>query len=124
MPVEFRYDREKEVLFGTMTSPLMPEEIEAALKDITRSDQFPPDTNVLWDMRKVDFSALDRNFEESLINIQKKFPERGRARVAWIAAEDHAFAMGRMYEALAHDLPRQMRVFRSYTKAEDWLLRP
>ncbi len=76
----------------------------------------------MWDMRELDFSGYDRSFEERLINIQKKYPQRGQARVAWIVGDDHAFAMGRMYEALSEQLTQNIRVFRSYTEAEDWLL--
>ena len=111
MSIEFRYDREKEVLFGMMTSPLTPEEVAATLKDITESDQFPPDIRTLWDLRELDLKDLDRSVANRLISVQKKYPQRGSARVAWIVANVHGFGMGRMYEALSGDLPHRMRVF-------------
>ena len=122
MPIEFRHDREKEFLLVVVTGHFTLEGFEAAMKDTTESDQFPPDIRPMWDMRELDFSGYDRSFEERLIHIQKKFPQRGRARVAWIVADDHAFGMGRMYEALSEKLTQNIKVFRSYAEAEDWLL--
>jgi hypothetical protein len=124
MPIEFRYDREKEILLATVNTPLTLKDFEAAMKGITRSDQFPSDIRTLWDVRELDFSNIDRSFEERLIDIRKKFPERGSARNAVVVAHDLGFGMARMYEALADDLPLQFRVFRSFTEAEDWLLQP
>jgi hypothetical protein len=77
----------------------------------------------MWDSRDTDFSEYDRGFLDQLGAIQKRYPERGTTRVAWIVAQGHPFGLGRMYEALAEDLPRHVRVFRSYTEAEHWLLR-
>jgi len=124
MPVELRYDREKEVLCVAVKGPLTPEEFEGALKDIIRSDQFPPDIRSLWDMREADLKDIDRGIEERLINIRKEYPERGSARVAVVVVNDRDFGMSRMYQSLSEDLSRPMQVFRSYTEAEDWLLRP
>jgi hypothetical protein len=124
MPIEFRYDREKEILLAMVNTPLTLKDFEAAMKGITRSDQFPSDIRTLWDVRELDFSDIDRSFEERLIDIRKKFPARGSARNAVVVAHNHGFAMGRTYEALTDDLPLQFRVFKSFTEAEDWLIQP
>ncbi len=124
MPIEFRYDREKEVLLAAVKSPLTLEEFETAMKSITRSDQFPPDIRTLWDVRELDLRDIDTNFVKRLIDIRKKYPERGPARNAVIVADGHGFAMTRMYKALSDDLPQQIRPCKSYAEGEDWLLRP
>ncbi len=124
MPVRLRYDGEKEILCVAVKNPFTLEEFEAAVKDIVESDQFPPDIGALWDLRELDFNDIDRSFEEDLINIQMKFPERGQARLALITPEGLGFGMTRMYEALSDDLPQRIRAFKSYTEAEDWLLQP
>ncbi len=124
MPIEFRYDRKKEILCVAVKNPFTFEEFEEAVKDIINSDQFPPDIRALWDLRELDFNDIDRSFEERLINIQKKYPERGQARLALITPDGLGFGMTRMYEALSNDLPRRIRAFKTYTKAEDWLLQP
>ncbi len=124
MPVELRYDRDKEVLLATVSTPLTLKDFEAAMKGITRSDQFPSDIRTLWDVRELDFSDIDRSFEKCLIDIRKKYAERGSARNAIVVADSHGFAMSRTYEALSYNLQLQLLVFMSYTEAEDWLLQP
>ena len=124
MPVKLRYDREKEILCVAVENPFKLEEFEAAVKDIIESDQFPPDIGAVWDLRELDFTVFDRSFEEELINIQKKYPERGEARLALVTPDGHGFGMMRMYEGLSYGLPQRIKVFKSYTEAEDWLLQP
>jgi hypothetical protein len=49
MPMEFRYDREKEALYGAWKNPLTLDDCQAAMKDITQSDQFAPaPTTAVW----------------------------------------------------------------------------
>ena len=127
MPIEFRYDREKEILHLVMESPLTLEEVRAAMKDVTSSDEFSPDVGTMWDLRALDFSHVDRAFEESVIEIRKRFPERGGARIALIVADELGFGMTRMYQILSElsgELPQETKVFRNYAAGEDWLLGP
>ena len=123
MPSLVRYDREKELLSVAVKGTLTLDYFEEAMKAITRSDQFPPDTRTIWDVREMDFSGIDRSFEERLINIRKKYPERGSARNAVIVADDYGVGMTRMYAGLA-DMPEQVRAFKNYNAGEDWLLQP
>jgi len=122
MPISFYYDREKEALYGTMTGQITEDEFQASLQEILQSDQFPPDTRTLWDLRELDFKTIDSLMEKRLINIRREYPERGRARLAFIVAGDLAFGMGRMYEILSEDLPQEIRIFRKYSEGENWLL--
>ena len=123
MSVKVRYDREKELLSVAVKSPLTLDFFEEAMKVITRSDQFPPDIRTIWDVRELDFSNIDRSFEERLVSIRKRYPERGSARNAVIVADDLGFGMARMYAALG-SFSDNVRAFRSYKAGEDWLLQP
>ncbi len=122
MPISFHYDRGKKILYGTMTGRITEDEFQASLQEILQSDQFPPDTRTLWDLRELDFSTIDSLMEKRLINIRRKYPERGRARLAFIVAGDLAFGMGRMYEILSEDLPQEIKIFKKYSEGENWLL--
>ncbi|MCF6187007.1 MAG: hypothetical protein L3J49_05955 [Desulfobulbaceae bacterium] len=98
------------------------EEFQTSLQEILQSAQFPPDTRTLWDLRELDFSTIDSLMEKRFITIRREYPERGRARLAFIVAGDLAFGMGRMYEMLSEDLPQTIRTFRKYSEGENWLL--
>ena len=122
MPMDFRYDQEKEALFGTLNDPFTLQEYRSSIEAIVQSKEFPPDIRTLWDLRGLGFKAIDRNFEEHLISISEQFPERGSAKVALIVQSDLGFGMTRMFEILAEKLGYQTMVFRSYTEGEKWLL--
>ena len=93
---------------------------------ITKSDQYPPNINALWDVRDQDFSNVTPGTIQSLVNISRQYPERGTAWAAFIVEKDLAFGMLRMYEITSSmadsDSSQNLRVFRSYNEAEKWLL--
>jgi hypothetical protein len=122
MPMEFRFDAEKQALFGTITSPLTLDEYRSSIEAIVRSKEHPPDIRTLWDLRELDFNEIDRSLEKSLILVSKEFPERGSAKIAFIVKSDLGFGMTRMFEALADKLGYETKVFRSYSEGENWLI--
>lgn len=122
MPIEYYYDREKKTLYGSVTSPLTLEELEEMLSGVTESGEFPPDTRTLWDLRGVDFEDISRGFEEKVVDLRRRFPARGAARIAMIVGDSLGLGMTRMYEILSDELPQQTRVFTSYADGEQWLL--
>jgi hypothetical protein len=120
--MEFHYDRKKKALFGTLKSPLTVEEYRSSIEAIVRSKDYPPNIRTLWDLRELEFTEIDRRFEESLINISKQFPERRSAKIAFIVKTELGFGMIRMFETLADKLGYETMVFRSYSEGENWLL--
>ncbi len=124
MPVELYYDKKKDALFGIMRGLITIEENENALNTIMKSDQYPPDIRTLWDVREQDFTNIDADFEMRLIELRKKYPERGNARMALVVSTDLGFGMSRMYQNLSANLPQNIMVFRDYADAEKWLLNP
>jgi hypothetical protein len=125
MPVDLRHDHEKGLLYATVTNPFTPDDLNAALAEITNSKQYAAHAPTLWDMRAVEFAHFNRDLELEFIEVRRRFPNRDKARVALIVATDLAFGMLRMYETLSelNDLPQTMRILHDYTEGENWLLR-
>ncbi|MBU1699191.1 MAG: hypothetical protein KJ970_15185 [Candidatus Eisenbacteria bacterium] len=126
MSVDLRFDPEKKILYLTVKGRFTLEEFQAAMEKIARSDQYPPDTNALWDLRELDFETIDAGYWRRILEIRKKFPERHTARLAHIVKGDFAFGMLRMYEILSSldkgGLEQQVRLFKSFSEGEQWLL--
>ena len=122
MPIDLHYDREKNILYVTIGEQITQEEFSKAIEKITHSDEFPPDVPTLWDLRTGDFTTADSSLTTLFIEIRKKHPERGKAKIALIVSDDLAFGMSRMYELKAFDLPQEMRVFRDYAEGEQWII--
>lgn len=126
MSLDISYKSEKDFLKISVKGQLLPEEFQMAMEKITQSDQYPPNTNTIWDMRDLDSKTVDPNLLENFIKIRKQYPVRDTARQAFVANEDLAFGSMRMYEIVSSldksDLPENIMVFRSYSEAEIWLL--
>ncbi len=124
MPIDYHYDGEKEILFGEMKSPLTIEELRATMNQLLQSDEIPSDANTMWNLKNLDFTAIDNDFMMQLINIREKNLQRGTAKIAFVVTEtdDFAFGMVRMYEGHSAHLPQRTMVFQNYARALKWLL--
>ncbi len=122
MPIELKYDAGKGILYATVEDELTKKDMEAALNVIVTSMDYPPDVNVLWDMRRVPFEPFDSRMAKDLVETRKNFPQRGAARAASVVSTDVAFGMTRMHEMMSDNMPQDIRVFKDIQAAEQWLL--
>ena len=122
MAVEYRFNREKEILYITIIGSFTPEDIEKTAAYITKSNEFSPEVNTVWDIRFANFTNISLDYQEKLKNIRKRFPQRGKAKIALVADNDLSFGLARMYEQLSAELPRKLKVFKKLNEAEKWLL--
>jgi hypothetical protein len=122
MPFDFQYNPDNEFLVVTLQGKFPPEEFEEAMQRITHSGDFPPDVSILWDGRGVQMPTAAAWYEIALLDIRRRYPERGTSKLAILVTGNLAFGMSRMYETLSGSLPQHIRVFRDYDKAVEWLL--
>ncbi len=121
MSIQYRFDKNTQILHVLCTAQPSLELLQQSLLDVTRSEEYPPDVSILWDCRKADFNALDRDIEEQIIALRASFPERGQAKIAIVVTGELNFGLTRMYELKSSDLPQRMGVFRGVEEAESWL---
>ena len=57
-----------------------------------------------------------------MILVRRRYPERARARIAYVVASDLGFGMSRMYELLSDASPQYNALFRDHDEAMAWLL--
>jgi len=126
MSFDIRFDSEKKILIVTVGETFTLEEFQAVMKEITRSKQYPPNTDALWDLRALDFTKIDAIYLRGILQIRKQYPERNAARLAHIVKGDFTFGMMRMYEIysdLEHDLLHQkVGVFKNISEGEAWMI--
>lgn len=121
MPLQITYNRQKGILYGVVDAQVKLEELAKAMRNISEANEYPPDVPTLWDLRKLDFTAINKDYLEKLISLRQDNPQRGQARIAIIADEDLGFGISRMYEMLSEGLPQRIMVFRSVDEGEVWL---
>lgn len=122
MPIYIKYDKEKNILYGSIEGRYVIKEIRQVVKDITESEEFSPDVRTLWDMRKVDFAETDPLLITEAVTIRNESPERRKAKLAFIVDSELGFGMMRMYELLSDASLENVMVFKDYSEGESWLL--
>jgi hypothetical protein len=121
MPINLRYDRVKKILYATIQEQTNPNEFSNATKEMVSSNEYPPDVRVLWDARSAKLPLFDTRILMEFIEIRKRYPERGKAKLAIIVSNDFAFGITRMYEMLSSHLPQNIMVFKDFGQGEQWL---
>ncbi len=122
MAIEYRFDREKDILYVTLTEFFNMEDARQSIEYIVGSNEFSPHVKTLWDIRKVSYDDIKSEFFEKMISLRKKFPQRGKTKLAFVVDNDLVFGLMRMYEQMSAELPQKMMVFKDFEKAEKWLL--
>jgi len=124
MTIDLKYDTKKGFLQITITGQLIPDELNSLFSQIKESNEYPVDTDALWDLRGTDFQATDEELFQRIIAIRKRYPERSNMKAAFITANDLSYGMTRMYEILSgFEIERTIKVFRDYVEGEQWLLK-
>jgi RNAse (barnase) inhibitor barstar len=126
MSFDIRFDEKKNILVVTLKGDFTIADFQNAMKQITQSNQYPPDTDALWDLREMDFTRVDTIYWRGIISIRKQHRERGTARIAHIVKGDFAFGMLRMYQIYSeldpNGLRQKIEIFKSISEGEKWLL--
>jgi hypothetical protein len=121
MPIDLKYDQNKKILYATIQERINSQEFTLATKAIVSSNEYPPDVRILWDARTVKLPVFDKGLLLEFIEIRKKYPERGNARLAILISDNFAFGISRMYEMLSSHLPQNIMVFKDFSTGEEWL---
>ncbi len=121
MSMDLHYDANKKILACLCKGPLSADEFKATLALIVSSQEYPPDVNLLWDVREVDANSFDKSLVSRVVSIRQNYPQRGDAKLALVASEDLHFGLSRMYEMMTDEMPQNIHVFRTTADAEAWL---
>jgi len=123
MSIEVEFNRDKNFLRVTIIGLPSLQDFEAVLTQITTSNEYPPNINAVWDLRKADFMTADDKLFRHIIELRKCYPQRSHCKSALIANDDLAFGMSRMFQMLSEDkVPLELMVFRDYAEGEQWIL--
>ncbi len=119
MPIALEYNDEKKILCATVIKMMSSSEFHDALKKIT--DDYPPDTQILWDTSSVYVPVGSDRCKLDLIELHKKFPEEGKTKIAIITSSDYTFGASRRNEMLSSKWPKNIMVFGNFLDGEEWL---
>ncbi len=123
MSVEIKYDQNGFMLRIGVSGPVSYDEFTSTMEIILNSRDYPPNINILWDLRKADLSQVNYDFWENIIRYRRQFPQRNNCRSAMIVDSDYQYGITRMFQNQAGDrIPQEFMVFRDLKEGEAWLL--
>jgi len=122
MPVISHYDIDSNVLIHQAVGHITMEMLIAQANTLQKSNEYPSNVNTIWDMRKTDYTNIDKAFLEELVALRKQmFSYREGAKLAYVASSDFEFGITRMYEMMSVDIKQKMHIFRTIDAAKAWL---
>lgn len=118
MPVSYTIDRDRGVVFTTVTGPVSVADMLAHFKELGADRVYQPHFDGLSDFTE---STLQQATGEDLRRLALALPLTAPARRALVVGSDLHFAFGRMVEMNRSTPGIETRVFRSRADAEAWL---
>jgi hypothetical protein len=119
--ISISYDRARDLTVFTAAGELTYAEQLAALHDFYDGN---PTANVLWDFRSIEGNRISTDeLNKIIVFIKKRENKRPHGKTALVSTSDLDFGMSRVSQAYAdiHELPWQLRAFRSMDEALKWL---
>ena len=122
MSVEFRIDKDRKLVLGTLKGEVNAEAILAGLEGMVENEDYNPGFNGITDLREMKWESNQvdlRRIVHFLIEHRKKI---GKSRSAVVVSDDRAYGMSRMFKVFSSQSSINLRVFRDYDEAERWVL--
>ncbi len=118
MPVSYRIDRERRIVFSEASGVLTDSDLIEFQKRLRDDPEFEPDLRQLADCRAIDeIGVTSQGVEEA----SSRSPFSQGSLRAIVVSSDEAFGMARMFENLRHEARDEIRVFREAEEARRWL---
>lgn len=121
MSVEFRVDREDEIVYGVLKGQVTAEEIIEDLERTISDEDYRPHFNGISDLRDINWESEQGDLRKIVQFILRNRGRIGRHRSAIVVSGERSFGMSRMFEVFSEQTPLKVRVFRDYTKALEWV---
>lgn len=118
MPIESRFDSERNLLITAAEGPLTADDVRSHQSTLASNPDFDPDADHLFDLSRVtDFDVGPGRIRDiASVAIFSKASRR-----AVVAPEDVLFGLSRMYTGYRDAAAENLRVFRTLEEALAWL---
>ncbi len=125
MAVSTRIDEERGLAIQEIRGDLSTDEILKAQHELYVELGFDPSNPCLWDATQGNVASAMSGLEmqSAATRGSDLWDRMAGGRTAILVASEADYGMGRMYEQLAADMPRELGVFRDRDEALAWLLR-
>ncbi len=118
MPVSYRIDRERRIVFTEASGVLTDSDVIELQRRLRDDPEFEPDFRQLADCRAIEEVGMT---SQSVGEASSRSPFSQGSLRAIVVSSDVAFGMARMLENLRHEARDEVRVFREAEEARRWL---
>ncbi|HED34885.1 MAG TPA: hypothetical protein ENJ08_11870 [Gammaproteobacteria bacterium] len=123
MAIEFVYNNQHNIVTTQIRGALALDEIEFFMENLINSKDIPSDTNILWDIRSMEFGNIDFEFENHVVAFFKKIIDaRGAGRSAIVSDYTLGEPLVKMLIILMKDVSENLNSFKTIEEAELWLI--
>ena len=120
--MDLRFDGEKNIAYVKLSGRLSKEAILQAFDTTVADRRYRNGMGRLWDFRDADLSSLPTETVTEMAQYATKFPAGiNDVKVAFVTRRDIEYGLSRMFE-MASRSKTPIRVFRSMTEAEKWMV--
>ncbi len=98
----------------------------AAFERLTENPDYRLNYNVIWNLTTADLDSLtgaDIQLLSKGIKERMKDREPGY-KVAFVAGEDLEFGLSNMYKVYSEEMPLEIKIFRRFEDAVEWVCQP
>lgn len=122
MPISYRIDPQRNLIFTTATGILTDDDILELKRQLTADPEFKPGMRELSDVRAVtDLRVTTQGVRRMVNQDAKQSSTLDEYRLAIVAGSGEVFGMARMYQMLTENNLPHVAVFRDYDTAARWI---
>ena len=121
MPIKYHIDAQKRLIIAEVTGEISYSDIFQTITNSVHDPAFRKGFNVLSDHRGI-VRVITTDQVEQTINLLKSYSDRLRnAKWAIVTRKPASYGMMRLLSVHAQSIPMEVKVFRNYDAASDWL---
>ncbi len=109
-------------LIGTAVGSLTLDDMKAAAQAASDLEEVPRE--ILWDLRDATFSLTAEQIRHLAEHLKSTSRIPVGSKMAFVVTGDLQFGLVRMFEALRSEPGLEIRVFREWSEADDWISGP
>jgi hypothetical protein len=122
MPITYRIDRQRGIVWTHVTGVLTDAVLLAHKRRLVNDPDFQPGMRELSDVRAIErLEVTPKGISRFVAQDKTDASHLGDHRLAIVASENVVYGMARIYQALSDDSPSNVMVFRNPAEAKTWL---
>jgi hypothetical protein len=119
--IEFKLKKHLNLIIVRSSVVITADDLIETMHQIVNNNDYKPGMNIIYDNRLLENQLFTEDVQKVLLEFEKFTNKSLPIKIALIVKRDVQFGMARMTEAMANELPVEIRVCRSTDDTRIWL---